>query len=93
MVELRNDLLAEATRIYYERRRLQLEIVFAPAAAERDHFERLIRMDELTSLLDGMTNGFMNERLEKLYEEHGELKVLWEYLYGSDKSTGAQGTS
>jgi photosystem II stability/assembly factor-like uncharacterized protein len=77
MVELRNDMLAEATRIYYERRRLQMEIVFAPAASERLHLEQLIRMDELTSLLDGMTDGFLSKELRRIYSQHPELEKLW----------------
>jgi len=80
MVELRNDLLAEATRIYYERRRLQMEIVFAPAASERDHFEKIIRMDELTSLLDGMTDGYLSRELEKIYQRNPSMEKLWSYV-------------
>ncbi len=79
MVELRNDLLAEAIRIYYERRRLQTEIVFSPAPSERDHLERLLRIDELTALLDGMTEGFMSRRLEQIYEESPHFRHLWEF--------------
>lgn len=77
--ELRHELLAEATRIYYERRRLQTEIIFLPAPAEQLHFDRLIRMDELTALLDGMTDGFMTEELKKLYSKHSDLEQLWQY--------------
>lgn len=79
MVELRNDMLAEATRIYYERRRLQMEIAFSQPANEQEHLERLIRMDELTALLDGMTDGFISKRLRLLYDRHLELNKLWEY--------------
>ncbi len=79
MVELRNDLVSEATRVYYERRRLQMEIILSPAATESDHLEKLLRMDELTSLLDGMTDGFFTSRLEEMYDAKPELKGLWEY--------------
>lgn len=78
--ELRHELLAEATRLYYERRRLQTEIVFSPAPAESLHFDRLIRMDELTALLDGVTDGFLSRNLNKLYSTHPELEQLWQYL-------------
>lgn len=77
MVELRNDLLSEATRIYYERRRLQIELVFTPPVSEQEHLENLLRMDELTSLLDGMTDGFFSERLERIYKENPVLDKLW----------------
>ena len=79
MVELRNDILAEATRIYYERRRLELEILFAPAATEQEHFEKLLRLDELASLLDGYTNGYFTKRMEQLYQERPDLKKLWKF--------------
>jgi len=35
MVELRNDLAAEANRIYFERRRLQMESMFNPPRMRR----------------------------------------------------------
>ena|GEM_PF-579063 len=79
MVELRNDFLSEVTRIYYERRRLQIDIVFTPSASEQEHLERLLRMDELTSLLDGMTDGFFSKQLDVIYTENPRLSRLWEF--------------
>jgi photosystem II stability/assembly factor-like uncharacterized protein len=79
MVELRNDLLSEATRIYYERRRLQVDLVFTPPVSEQEHLENLLRLDELTTLLDGMTDGFFVKKLEQLYEKRPELNKLWAY--------------
>ena len=79
MVELRNDLLSEATRIYYERRRLQIGLVFTPPASEQEHLEDLLRVDELTTLLDGMTDGFFSKQLERVYEEKPGLSELWEF--------------
>lgn len=88
MVELRNDLLSEATRIYYERRRLQIDLVFTPPASEQEHLENLLRMDELTALLDGMTNGFFSERLERIYDEKPAFNKLWEFvLQETDSAT------
>ena len=77
MVELRNDLLSEATRIYYERRRLQIDLVFTPPVSEQEHLENLLRMDELTALLDGMTDGFFSKKLERIYEKRPNLSQLW----------------
>ncbi len=79
MVELRNDLLSEATRIYYERRRLQIDLVFTPPASEQEHLENRLRLDELSSLLDGMTDGFFSQQLELLYREHPKFNKLWAY--------------
>jgi hypothetical protein len=83
MVELRNDLLSEATRIYYERRRLQIDLVFTPPVSEQEHLENLLRLDELAALLDGMTDGFLSKRLERIYNERPEFNALWTYV--SDK--------
>jgi hypothetical protein len=77
MVELRNDLLSEVTRIFYERRRLQISLVFTPPASEQEHLESLLRMDELTALLDSMTDGFFSKQIERVYREKPELDKLW----------------
>ncbi len=81
MVEMRNDLLSEATRTYYERRRLQIDILFSPALSEQEHLEKLLRLDELTSLLDGLTDGFFSEKLKRIYISRPEFNVLWEFPY------------
>lgn len=82
MMELRRDLTAEATRLFYERRRLQMETLLTPAASEQEHLDRLIRMEELTALLDALTNGFMSRQIELIYAEHPEFHQLWEYKPG-----------
>lgn len=79
MVELRNDLLSEATRIFYERRRLQIGRVFTPPASEQEHLESLLRMDELTALLDSMTDGFFSKKIAGIYREKPEFDKLWVY--------------
>jgi len=85
MVELRQDLLSEATRIYYERRRLQIDIVYEPSPSEQKHLDRLIRLDELTALLDAMTDGFLSKRLEEIYERNVELNGLWIYCFKAER--------
>ncbi|MBI3314116.1 MAG: hypothetical protein HYZ83_07770, partial [Candidatus Omnitrophica bacterium] len=82
MVELRHDFLSEATRIYYERRRLQMEMIFLPPPTEQEHFSQLLRLEELTALLDSMTDGWMSQELEKIYEGHPEFSRLWEFQAG-----------
>jgi hypothetical protein len=79
MVELRHDLTQEATRLYYERRRLQTEAALLAAASEQEHLSRLIQIEELTALLDAMTDGYMTQRLEILYRDNPELRALWEF--------------
>ncbi len=77
MVDLRRDILSETTRIYYERRRLQIDLVYTPSLSEQEHLERLIRLDELSALLDALTDGFLSKRLEEIYERNVELNRLW----------------
>lgn len=86
MVELRNDILAEVTRIFYERRRLEMEILFSPVAGEQEHMEKLLRLDELTSLLDASTDGYFSKQLEKIYTERPDLQKIWEFNPSNSKS-------
>ncbi len=54
MVELREDVLDQVTRIYFERRRLQVEML----SAESDNdINQELRIEELTAMLDGFTGG------------------------------------
>jgi hypothetical protein len=78
MVDLRRDILSEAIRIYHERRRLQLEILMTPEEDPLLYYENIIHLDELTSMLDALTNGFMSERLEEIYSKHTDLYGLWQ---------------
>lgn len=80
MIELRDDFLANATRIFYERRRLQMDFVLNPPPLEKEFFERLLRIDELTSLLDAITNGNFEKLLGRIYKENPEFENLWEWL-------------
>ncbi len=58
MVELREDILDEVTRLYFERRRLQMEERQDPEKGDpvlaRDRF---LRIEELTALIDALTGG------------------------------------
>jgi hypothetical protein len=61
MVELREDLLAQATRIYFERRRLQAESSQIPDSSP-EKWQIQLRVDELTAGLDAMTGGAFSRR-------------------------------
>jgi len=77
MVDQRHDFLTEATRIYYERRRLLAELLFAPADDFLTHEKNLIRLHELTALLDAMTDGYFSEKLAVVYNQNDDLAQLW----------------
>jgi len=51
----REELLVRVTQLYYERRRLQVDTVLAPDAANA--VERALEIEELTAVLDGLTDG------------------------------------
>ncbi len=62
LVELRNDLLAEITRLYFERRKLQLELMAlgdAPSRADKE-----LKLQETTALMDRLTGGHYSKVLK-----------------------------
>ncbi len=89
MIELRNDPLAESTRIFYERRRLQMDAVMNPPVSQQEFLDKMLAIDELTSLLDGMSGGFFIKYLERLYRDNPELNRLWEYS-GAEEITPSE---
>lgn len=64
LVQLRDDVLDEATRSYFERRRLQLALLTSPPADPASQIEQELRLAELTAILDGLTGGWFSEQLE-----------------------------
>lgn len=78
LVELRESILSQVTRIYFERRRIQMEIVFSPAESPEEYFDSLLQLDELTAQLDALTDGFFSKEIEKIYGAQPELKDLWD---------------
>jgi len=63
MVQLRNDVLAEATQLYYERKKLQIEL--ADGLLNPDELSRKqIRFDEVSALLDRLTGGAFSKLLK-----------------------------
>lgn len=56
MVELREELLSRAVRLYFERRRLQMELL-SENMEEMHEWEGRLRLEELTAQLNGMTGG------------------------------------
>lgn len=67
LVELRESILSQVNRIYFERRRMQMEIILLPAETPLpDRLDLLLGLDELTAQLDTLTDGFLSERLKTL---------------------------
>ena len=64
MVQLRDDILDEVTRAYFERRRLQMELHFNPPENPKSKMEKELRLQELTADLDGLTGGCFSSQLK-----------------------------
>lgn len=65
LVEFRNDLLGDLTRLYYERRRLLMELYLGPPLAKKEYLDLLLRIDELTAYLDGYTDGYYSQEIRR----------------------------
>jgi hypothetical protein len=63
MVELRDELVSEVTRLYYERRRLQVDLLFVKPTGKK-LLETWLRIDELTAQIDGLTGGYMTKHIK-----------------------------
>lgn len=87
MVELRDDILSEVTRLYYERRRAQVEFILRPPQDSFDHANMLLRIDELTAHLDALTDGYLTQELNVLYLKYPEFQNLWTFEQISDAKT------
>ena len=63
--QLRQDLLEEATRLYFERRRLRAEFEEHPAEDAALRQERRLRVEDLTAYLDALTGGGFSGRRDE----------------------------
>ena len=63
MVQLRDDILDEVTRIYFERRRLQIGLAAGAQETEISTVNKKLRIDELTANLDAFTGGWFSRKL------------------------------
>lgn len=64
MVQLRDDILDEVTSYYFERRKLQIELLEAPPKSKRDRIKKDLRIQELTANIDALTGGYFSKRLK-----------------------------
>jgi len=65
MVQLRDDIVDEVTRAYFERRRLQVDTILDPPKDVKLRLKRNLRIQELTANLDGLTGGNFSENIEQ----------------------------
>lgn len=64
MVQLRDEIMDEVTRTYFERRRLQAELLTNPPKDLERRIEKDLRLQELTADLDALTGGYFCRHLK-----------------------------
>ncbi|MFH1458011.1 MAG: hypothetical protein ABIG31_02445 [Candidatus Omnitrophota bacterium] len=62
MVQLRDDVLDEVTKLYFERIRVKMELDNLTIEDRKKRFEKELRLQELTAQLDGVTGGYFSSK-------------------------------
>ena len=65
LVKLREDILNEFTRLNFERRRLQHEMLLSPSTDTMEKIEKKLRLQELTASIDALTGSYLSKRLKQ----------------------------
>ena len=66
MSNLRDRVLDEVTRRYFERRRLQVDLELSPPTDLTDRVRKELRVQELTADLDSVTGSWFSKQLERI---------------------------
>jgi hypothetical protein len=66
MTELRNDILAEVTRLFFERKKLELGLESDVKLSERERVEKTLRLEEVEALIDRLTGGSYSKVLKSM---------------------------
>lgn len=64
LVQLRDDILNEITRLYYERRKLQIELDLTASKAPEEDLAKKLRLEELTANIDALTGGYLSRHIK-----------------------------
>ena len=57
IVKLRDKVLDEVTRVYFDRRRLQVDKLLSPSSGLKEQIKNELRLQELTASIDALTGG------------------------------------
>ncbi len=63
MVQLRDDILDEVNKIYFERIRVKMEMDSLQIEDRKKRFEKELRVRELTASLDALTGGYFSNQI------------------------------
>ncbi|MFA4854928.1 MAG: hypothetical protein WC616_06250, partial [Candidatus Omnitrophota bacterium] len=69
MVELRDDILDQVNKFYFERLRVKMELDSLNIEDRKKRFEKELKLQELAASLDALTAGYYSEQLRWL--SHG----------------------
>jgi len=64
MVQLRDDILDEVTKLYFERLRVKMELDNLSIEDRKKRWEKELRLKELTASIDAMTAGFFSQKIK-----------------------------
>ncbi|MFH0763114.1 MAG: hypothetical protein V1925_04420 [Candidatus Omnitrophota bacterium] len=65
MVQLRDDILDEVTKLYFERLRIKVEMDELPIEASKKRLQKQLRLQELTASIDALTGGYFSSQAKK----------------------------
>ncbi|MFA4843154.1 MAG: hypothetical protein WC658_04910 [Candidatus Omnitrophota bacterium] len=65
MVQLRDDILGEVTKLYFERLRVKMELDNLSIEERKKRFEKELKLQELTASIDALTGGYFSEQIKK----------------------------
>ncbi|MBN2831131.1 MAG: hypothetical protein JXL82_02480 [Candidatus Omnitrophica bacterium] len=65
MVQLRDDILDEVNKLYFERIRVKMELDNLSIEDRKKRFEKELRLRELTASIDALTGGYFSQYLIK----------------------------
>ena len=64
MVQLRDDILDEVNKTYFERIRVKMELDSLQIEDRKKRFEKELRVKELTASLDALTGGYFSSQIQ-----------------------------
>jgi hypothetical protein len=65
LVTLQEGVIKEVTRLYYARRRLQIDLILSPPSDPAERLSKELRVEELTASLDAATGSLFSRRGEE----------------------------
>jgi photosystem II stability/assembly factor-like uncharacterized protein len=63
--QLRNDVLDDLRRAYFERKRLQFELMSYPPKDLKARFDKELRVQELTQAIDDLTGNYLSKHIRR----------------------------